>query len=55
LLQDRRADRLPLIQQPAQHLLDRRLAVPRRQVQDLQLLPVRRAPLAGRQAVIRLL
>ena len=52
MLDRRGAERLPLIQPLPQHLLDRRLTVPRRQVQDPQVLPVRRARLHGHQAVV---
>jgi hypothetical protein len=44
-LDRRHADRLTLIQQATQHVLDHRFAVPRRQVQDPQILLVRRTPL----------
>jgi len=52
-LDGRRAGRLPLLQQATQHVLDQRFAVPRRQVQDPQVLPVRRARLERRQVVVR--
>jgi hypothetical protein len=54
LLDGREAQGRPLAQQAAQDFLDRRLAVPRRQVQEPQIVLVRRAGLAGHQGVIRL-